>query len=66
MLALVHSKKEEKKRILEMGLFLVSHFLNAVEHVECRNMFWHLEKCVLASNTNNEAIFGYIRLFAAI
>ena len=37
-----------KKLILEMGLFLVNHFLNAVEH---RNMFWHLEKvCMNANN----------------
>ena len=51
IIALVYSIKEEEKN-LEMGLFLVSHFLNAVEHVECRNMFWHLEKRALMAANN--------------
>ena len=37
---------------LEMGLFLVSHFLNAVERVERRNMFRHLEKDALMAKNN--------------
>ena len=47
----VHSIKEEKT-ILEKDLFLVSHFLNAVERVEHRNMFWYLEKCALMAANN--------------
>ena len=44
ILALVYSIKEEEEeeeeeKILEVGLFLVSRFLNAIERVERRNMF---------------------------
>ena len=34
------------------GLFLVSHFLNTVERVERRNMFWHFEKRALMVENN--------------
>ena len=48
--ASLYSIKEEK--ILEMSLFLVSRFLNAVERVECRNMCWHLGKRALMAANN--------------
>ena len=41
---------------LEMGIFLVSHFLNVVERVERRNMFWHLEKRALMAANNQKSL----------
>ena len=35
-----------------MGLFLVSRFLNAIERVGRRNMFWHLGKRALIAANN--------------
>ena len=57
ILALVYSIKEEEeeeeeKMNLKVGLFLVSRFLNAIERVERRNMFWHLGKRALIAANN--------------
>ena len=51
ILALVYSIKEEK-RFLEICLFLVGHFLNAVKSVEHQNMIWHSEKHALMAANN--------------
>ena len=55
ILALVYSIKEEEEEKMNFGsgsLFLVSRFLNAIERVERRNMFWHLGKRALIAANN--------------
>ena len=58
ILALVYSikeeeeEKEEEKINFGSGSILVIRFLNAIQRVERRNMFWHLGKRALIPANN--------------